>query len=938
MTLAVYTYSNGDVAKEVFNAIATFFATNSFASMLQICTFFAVISTGFHFFMTRDANAIPKWAAVYLMVPLLLINTKVGIQIIDLTDPTGNYAVANVPMIVAGPTYLSSTYMYGVTSSIESIFHSPDDEQYSKTGMVFGAKLYKLSRQSQLEDSQLKGHWVHYLQSCIVGDITLNQKYTWQQLANTDDIFDFLTNHSPSPLRRIQMGPNDFPTCKDALPRLKAGFNTDAQRSLSLMAHKLYANKVATNQARFTAGLQGSYAKYAGISRTASQITTQNMAINAIRNGLTDSAAVNGNTAAAFNYAYTQNKMQTTSMWTGMALQAREFLPMMQSILFLLFGCVSILVVALAMLPGMTKLVLSNYIKGFVYLGTWPILFAFINFIMTTRLSLSSSAVANLYNGITLSNVDALAEMHSRYAAMTGMLMMSVPVIVGFIVKGGASVMSNMSHQLAATMGSVNSRTSASAASGDINLGNGQVDNFSFNNMNGNKTDTSALQRTHGMTVQNDTGGMTTTFAGGSQVLDGSNTISRGLGVDLNSREGVSRSLRSSASETLSQAEGHRSQYNESTDKTFDQIVQLGQNTSKGLSYGDTASNKEGASAMKAASTMQSTVEEYAKVNNISHEEAESQLTSNWVGFSGSAGLKSPGGMPLGFSVGGQVEGGHRETWDGRTSDTTSNAENNRESQTLQKQFNESANVLKNYDLTDSSSETRTKTDTALSNIGDSLRDTESLGLTAHTEFSKSQSLNRQADKVDDVSNGVSFNLMPDFQSYMKQENPDHYEGIMYGSTESLREERAGYIRQFMNEPETQAKLERYTDDSLPQTEKDLVGDFNQQTGELALTSAQRTAQQQQSGELQARHDEGVELIIEGKGVREYFDENKFNTIDREVNEQLNAVNERVETTENTQQPIAKLPEVDPATNTEPELTENNKDGYHYQTQNPNQP
>lgn len=934
MTLAVYTYSNGDVAKEVFNAITTFFATNSFASMLQICTFFAVIATACHFFMTRNVNAIPKWAAVYLLVPLLLINTKTGIQIIDLTDPSGNYAVANVPMIVAGPTYLSSSYMYGVTTAVESIFHSPSDEQYSKTGMVFGAKLYQMSRQSQLEDSQLKGYWLHYMQSCIVGDITLNQKYTWEQLANAPDIFAFLATHSPSPLRRIQMGPNDYPTCKEALPKLKAGFDTDAQQALSLMAHKLYANKVATNQARFTTGLQGSYAKYANISRTASQITTQNMAINAIRNGLADGAAVNNNTAAAFNYAYTQNKMQTTSMWAGMALQAREYLPMMQSILFLLFGCVSFLVVALAMLPGLTFTVLTNYIKGFVYLGTWPILFAFINFIMTTRISLSTSAVANIYTGITLSNVDAIAEMHSRYAAMTGMLMMSVPIIVGFIVKGGASVMSSMSHQVAGMMNSVNSRTSASAASGDINLGNGQVDNFSFNNMNGNKTDTSGLSRTHGMTVQNETGGMTTTFADGGKVFDGSAALSRGLGVDLNSREGVSRSLRSSASETLSQAEGHRSQYNESTDKTFDQIVQLGQNTNKGLSYGDTASNKEGASAMKAASTMQSTVEEFAKQNNMSYDEASSHLSSNWVGGSLSVGGSSPKLFGLGIS--GSGETGYRSTWDERTSETQGHSESDRKSQALQKQFNESANVLKNYDLTDSSSETRTKTDTALSNIGDSLRNTESLGLTAHAEFSKSQSLNRQADKVDDVSNGVSFNLMPDFQSYVKQENPDHYEGIMYGSTESLREERAGYARQFMNEPETLAKLERYTDDSLPQTKNELESDFNQQTGDLALTPAQRTTQQQQSGELQARHDEGIELIIEGKGVREYFDENKFNTIDREVNEKLNGVNEQVDTIDKVQHPIPQLPNIAPNAKLEP--TENNKDGYHYQTQNPNQP
>ncbi len=517
MTLEVYTYSNGDVANNVFNAIATFFATDSFASMLQICAMFAVLATACHFFFTRDTNAIPKWAAVYLLVPLLLVNTKTGIQIIDLTDPTGHYAVANVPMIVAGPTHLSSVYMYGVTKSVEDIFHAPSDEQYSKTGMMFGAKLYQISRQSRVEDSQLKGDWLHYMQSCIRGDINLNQKYTWEQLANAADIFAFLANNNPSPLRRIQMGPNDFPTCKEALPRLKAKFDTDAQQALSLMAHKLYANKAATSQTQFTSGLQGSYAKYANISRTASQITTQNMAINAIRSGLADGAATSGNSAAAFNYAYTQNKMQTTSMWAGMALQAREFLPMMQSILFLLFGCVSFLVVALAMLPGLTKLVLTNYAKGFVYLGTWPVVFAFINFIMTTRLSLNTAAVADIYSGITLSNVDAMAEMHSRYAAMTGFLMMSVPMIVGFIVKGGASVMGSMSHQFAGMMNSVNSRTSASAASGDINLGNGQVDNFSFNNMNGNKTDTSALQRTHGVTTQDANGGMTTDYGNGNK-------------------------------------------------------------------------------------------------------------------------------------------------------------------------------------------------------------------------------------------------------------------------------------------------------------------------------------------------------------------------------------------------------------------------------------
>ncbi len=641
------------------------------------------------------------------------------------------------------------------------------------------------------------------------------------------------------------------------------------------------------------------------------------MAINAIRSGLADGgAATSGNSAAAFNYAYTQNKMQTTSMWAGMALQAREFLPMMQSILFLLFGCVSFLVVALAMLPGLTKLVLTNYAKGFVYLGTWPVVFAFINFIMTTRLSLNTAAVADIYSGITLSNVDAMAEMHSRYAAMTGFLMMSVPMIVGFIVKGGASVMGSMSHQFAGMMNSVNSRTSASAASGDINLGNGQVDNFSFNNMNGNKTDTSALQRTHGVTTQDANGGMTTDYGNGNKKFDGSGMISSGLGFDLNSREAVSHSLRSSARETQSQAEAHRSQYNQSTDKTFDQVAQFGQNTNKALSYADVTSNKESASAARAVSTMNSTVDEYAKHHGISREQSKSELTSKWLGGSASAGLKTPDGLLFGFNAGGQLEGGKKTNWDDRTSDTTTDSESDRQSRALQKQFNESANVVKNYDLTDTNSETRTKTDTALAHIGGQSAGHRVAGHHCLVGIPARPRTRPPGRSVEDMTDSVSFNLMPDFQAYVKEHNPDHYEGIMFGSTEEMREQRAGYISQFMSEQETQDKIARYTDDSLPQSGEDLRQANEQKTGELALTPAQLAAQQETHKGFQQRHDDGVEGLVNGTGARDYFDERAFNRIELETQEAVAGTREEVANKEEQHQ--TPLPDTKPQPEAEP--------------------
>ncbi|PSU44857.1 hypothetical protein C9J12_25535 [Photobacterium frigidiphilum] len=410
------------------------------------------------------------------------------------------------------------------------------------------------------------------------------------------------------------------------------------------------------------------------------------------------------------------------------------------------------------------------------------------------------------------------------------------------------------------------------------------------------------------MTVQNETGGMTTDFGNGHKVLDGSGSISKNLGFDLNSREGVSQSYRNSARESYSQAETHRTAYNESTDKTFDQVAQFGQNTNKTLSYSDITSNKEGASTARAVSTMNSTVEEYAKLHNISRDEAESHLTSKWAGVSGTVGGNIP--LPFGAKVGVQGDMGYKSTKDTRESTTTSDSESDRQSRALQEQFNASANVVKNYDLTDSSSETRTKADTALATIGDSLRDTESLAITASTEFNHARGLERTADKVQDISNSVSFNLNPDFQAYMKEQNPEHFEGIMYGSTEDLREQRAGYIQQFLNEPETLAKLERYTDDTLPQNPDGLRQSYEQQTGKLELTPAQRAAQQEKHSELQTRHDEGVELIIEGKGVRDYFDENRFNTITRETNE--NIIDVQDEVADKVEQHQTPLPEAKP--------------------------
>lgn len=826
MAVEIFTYTNGDVAKQVMNAIAVLFKSDSFASMISVCALFAIVATAFHFFIKRDHNHIMKWCAVYFAVPLLAINTTATVQITDLTNPTGNYRVDNVPAIVAYPASWASHYMYATTKTVEDIFHVPDDQQYSKTGMMFGSELYKLSRQSEIENTQLKGYWQHYISSCIRGDILLNGKYTWHDLANAPDIWDFLATHNPSPLRAIQMGFDDYPTCKDALPRLKQLFQTDSAKSIKLLGSWIYGEKATSQQSFLNTSISSGYQKYANISQSASQITLQNMTINALRNGLADDAAVSNNTAAAFNYAYTQNKMQTTSMWAGMALQAREFLPMLQSILFLLFSCVAFLVVAIAMIPSFTFQVLGNYFKGFIYLGTWPVMFALINFIMTTRLSLNATEITNIYGGITLSNVDPLQEMHSRYAAMTGFLMMSVPtLIVPLIMKGGASVMSSMSHQFAGMMSSVNARTSASAASGDINLGNAQVDNYSYNNTNGNKIDTTGVERIHGNTKQDATGYETTTFDDGKQVISGQNALSRSLPVNISGSDVLSHSLSQSATDSISASKISGEQVNESISTVNNAALSQISGVNKSNSYGNNSATSDSGTHNKGFSDMSSTVKSYAKDFNVSEEQALSELTSMYVAAEAGIKIGTPGSGLFGSGAHISTNTGAKGSSDESNSTRLSDSERASRQQSYLDQFSSNVNTVKSYSSGEQASETNSKNEGETQTFLQGLNEATTHAKNYQAQVTDAQTYSDAANSVKSGSINIGRDFNQDFVNYAKnarQQEGDFME-VIKGETPHAEEIRNQLAADFANSPQIKAIAEQYMKHELPQNRDDIL-------------------------------------------------------------------------------------------------------------------
>ncbi|MFA0124404.1 conjugal transfer protein TraG N-terminal domain-containing protein, partial [Vibrio sp. 10N.261.48.A2] len=185
--------------------------------------------------------------------------------------------------------------------------------------------------------------------------------------------------------------------------------------------------------------------QFIGYSRDSVDILKHNMAMNAIRS----SVNANDHSAVGMNYAYTSNKMQTTAMWANIGLQAKEFVPMLHTIFFLMFSVFGFVVVIVALIPRLTAMVLGNYFKTFATLALYPFIFAVLNSIMNWSLEATTVGYANDFGGITMTNSNALDEMHTRFAAIAGYLMMSTPLIAASMFKGGAAMMGSLNYGLA---------------------------------------------------------------------------------------------------------------------------------------------------------------------------------------------------------------------------------------------------------------------------------------------------------------------------------------------------------------------------------------------------------------------------------------------------------------------------------------------------------
>ncbi|MGR5096848.1 conjugal transfer protein TraG N-terminal domain-containing protein [Vibrio maritimus] len=764
-TFEYYTYSQGTTAQKALNGVASYFGSSDYGSLISISLMIGAVATLAYFMTSRDPKHIYRWMAVFVLVPMLLINTKARMQIVDLTSPGSVQAVDNVPYLVALPTWAASTMMVSISEGIEAIFTTTDAERYGKTGMLFGSELFLLSRQALPQNAELRSLWRTFTENCIYGDIYINHKYTLNQFITAPDVFGFLDNQSMSPLRSMYFARNDWATCEDAYPRLKTMFENEAQTQLSTLGTFLFGQHAAHYQPSLENALTHAYSQFIGISNSAVDVLKQNMAINTHRFGISS----NNQTAQALNYAYTSNKLQQTSMMYSIGLQAREFVPIMHTFFFLIFSVMGLFVGALALLPALTVPLLKRYVQTFIYLASWPPMFAVVNALMLWSLEGASVDMANLYGGLTLKNADPLVSKHTEFAAYAGYMMMSVPALAIGIVKGGNAVMSSMSYQLAGMINSTNARTSAASSSGNIDFGNLQMQSHNYNNTHANKYDDNLLVKSGVASLQQADGSMTTTYLndGNRQTYHSQGTISEPIWL-----ASTQSSLQSSISDQFSNAKSAQTQHQTSFNDAIATGAQINDRWndawSHNQSYGNGHQLTTDGQISQAHNQMNSAIDSLSNNMGWTQDQSRAYLQASSGGFDASVGLPKGLGVGLGVSGGVKWSDEEREAFSHMTSEQRQALEQ------ATTQYSEGATSMQRAGQTLDAKDSRSDMEQYAHDFALNYQRTQTTAAQVNQSNSEVDTLSNIHSRVQNDSSTFSLNTVPGFQAYLEKNALDN--------------------------------------------------------------------------------------------------------------------------------------------------------------------
>ncbi len=785
--IEIYTIYGGDMWRSALNGVVTILGTSSFHTLMRIAETFSVLTAVACFISKRNPMVFVSWAAIFMLITSVMLVPKRSVQIIDITNPAGVYEVDNVPVGLAAIAGLTTGVGYNTASLFDYTLARPDSLTYTKTGMLFGSQIIAESSDFQTQNPQVAQALSSYVESCVVGDMLLNHKYTTGDLLNSSDPMTLITSR-PSPLRGMYVDTNDgqgytFHPCTESAAYLKTAVGSDTQaggNTWHYYANKIFGSAISADSL-LSQQMGDSYNYFYAGGLSASQIMRNNVVNNAIRSGVKGFAAGSNDTANLTNLASSTAFTKQRLAWSAGQTIAVRTLPFMQSLLMLVLVCVFPLVIVLALLNHDTfgLKTLKLYVGGFLYFQMWPVMFAILNFAANFWLQSKTGTTP-----LVLSNLDQVALQHSDVQNMAGYLCLSIPVLSYYLTRGAASVSSQVASSVLGGAGETASRQASTSADG-----NWSFDNMAMDNVSANKFDTNMMHRSGQMAQQTTNGAMVTQTQDGHAVYDTSGAISN-LPVNLRLGQLASSGFQQQARQAETQAQTAMEGYNHSVTSSWNQLSQMQSQTGNSDSMVHGSDSSQAVNATMGTNKMMSAAKSYAASHHVSEQEAYNQLMDinnrGQIDVGGSGSVKFDTGDQLGGKVGkwatgvsAGVEGHIRGDWTHSsgsshgTQDTHSSGNDNRRDETSQeaRDFKEGMDMVMSSRVSDSGSHTDNSANSNVEQLAASLSDAKNHYQQYTDSTTRSHELSEAATRTQSMSASLDTNYNQEFADYVTERN-----------------------------------------------------------------------------------------------------------------------------------------------------------------------
>ncbi|WP_216767441.1 conjugal transfer mating-pair stabilization protein TraG, partial [Klebsiella pneumoniae] len=677
-----------------------------------------------------------------------------------------------------------------------------------KTGMLFGSNLVAKSTDFLSQNPQITTLFSDYVQNCVMGDIFLNHKYSFEELLNSPDPYTLIFAN-PSPLRGVFDKNNQFQTCEEASRDLKSALVLDTQtggKTWNYYVRQLFGGK-PNPDLLFSQMIGDSYNYFYSSGQSAGQIIRQNVTMNALRSGIQSYAARSGDTASLVNMANTSSLEKQRLAQATMGHQALRTLPLMQTVIMgIMIGMFPIMVMA-AMFNMMTLQVLKGYVFALIWLQTWPLLFAILN---------SAMAYYAKQNGVpvVLSELSQVQLKNSDIATTAGYIAVMIPPLSWGIVKSmGAAFSSAYSHFSSSGL-SATSQAASGVVDGNYSFANMQMENVSGYSWGTNST-TSFGQ----MSRQLANGGISTQTRDGSMVWDSGGAMSK-LPVDINVGRQIASAQQQMAREADVQAESALHGYNSSVTSAWNSLQQFGTNKGNSASTTTGADTTESSQDSMARSKMWNAVVANAKANNISNEESFQQLmddsakstqgvdlygSGKWssgdqlfgklgkwgTGLSAEAGVKGSAGWTHSSGNTDNVGTSGRESNDSRH-DTSSQAA---------KDFKEASDYFTSRKTTTSGNITDNNASSRVDQFAASLSSAKNSYDQYTSSRTRSHEYSEMASRTESMTGQMNENLTQQFANFVQHRAPQDAEAILTNtSSPEIAAQREALAREFVKE------------------------------------------------------------------------------------------------------------------------------------------